>query len=62
MRDEKNEATIAAQAAIGSGKNGGCTSITTTGTGEREEQRLACAAPATPWPAHRGRRSPAPMR
>jgi hypothetical protein len=51
MRDEKNEATIAAQAANGSGKNGGCTSITTTGTGEREEQRLACCtSDAVPGP------------
>jgi hypothetical protein len=51
MRDEKNEATIAAQAANGSGKNGGCTSINTTGTGEREEQRLACCtSDAVPGP------------
>jgi hypothetical protein len=51
MRDEKNEATIAAQEANGSGENGGGTSITTTGTGEREEQRLACCtSDAVPGP------------
>ena len=34
-------AAKAAQAARGSCENGGGTSITTTGTGEREEQRRA---------------------
>jgi hypothetical protein len=42
MEDEKNGAAITAQEAKGSGENGGGTSITTTGTGEREEQRRAC--------------------
>ncbi len=53
--DKKNEAADAAQAAKGSGENGGGTSITTTGTGEREEQRRACctseAVPAPPGKA-----------
>ena len=41
----------AAQAARGSGENGGGTSITTTGTGEREEQRRAsCTSDAVPDP------------
>jgi len=55
MEDEKNGAAIADQAARGSGENGGGTSITTTGTGEREEQRRACctreAVPAPPGKA-----------
>ena len=51
MRDKKNGAAIAAQAARGSGENGGGTSITTTGTGEREEQRRACwTSEAVPGP------------
>ena len=51
MEDEKNGAAIADQAARGSGENGGGTSITTTGTGEREEQRRACwTSEAVPGP------------
>jgi hypothetical protein len=39
------------QAARGSGEKGGGTSITTTGTGEREEQRRACCtSEAVPGP------------
>jgi len=40
--DKKNGAADAAQAPRGSGEKGGGTSITTTGNGEREEQRRAC--------------------
>jgi hypothetical protein len=39
--EKKNGAAYAAQAARGSGEKGDGTSITTTGTGEREEQRRA---------------------
>ena len=55
IRDKANGAADAAQAARGSGENGGGTSITTTGTGEREEQRQACctseAVPSPPGKA-----------
>ena len=48
-------AVDATQAVRGSGEKGGGTSITTTGTGEREEQRRACctseAVPAPPGKA-----------
>ena len=51
IRDKANGAADAAQAARGSGENGGGTSITTTGTGEREEQRRACCtSEAVPGP------------
>lgn len=54
-RNKRNGVADAAQAARGFGENGGGTSITTTGTGEREEQRRACctseAVPAPPGKA-----------
>jgi hypothetical protein len=48
----KNEAADAPQAPRGSGENGGGTSITPTGTGERQKQRRSCCTrDAVPAPA-----------
>jgi len=51
MGMRRTGAAKAAQAARGSGENGDGTSITSTGTGEREEQRRACCtSEAVPGP------------